>query len=188
MSVARTGQTSAERLMQYWQYWQYFYDTQAADGCQGGCLVVKLGAEIADLSEAMRVTTKAGTTAIIDRLERMIADGIADGSVSVGDGPRETAETLYNLWLGRACWRRSTAALNNSTAPWQPRASSCTSDQPHVASQFTCCSSTGSNVSIAAESTVATSIVRATASASSRRRASRWCSSASSAACWSSEP
>ncbi|MEV4601094.1 TetR/AcrR family transcriptional regulator [Amycolatopsis sp. NPDC049253] len=95
--VADTAKTSGEHLM---QYWQYFYDTQAADNCQGGCLVVKLGAEIADLSEAMRVTTKAGTTAIVDRLERMITDGVADGSVSVDDSPRATAESLYDLWLG----------------------------------------------------------------------------------------
>ncbi|GAA1183435.1 TetR/AcrR family transcriptional regulator [Pseudonocardia alaniniphila] len=95
--VAHTEKSSAEHLM---RYWQYFYDTQVKDDCQGGCLVVKLGAEIADLSEAMRVTTKAGTAAIVDRLERMIVDGIADGSVSVDDSPRATAEALYDLWLG----------------------------------------------------------------------------------------
>jgi TetR/AcrR family transcriptional repressor of nem operon len=95
--VADTEETSAEHLM---RYWQNFYDTQVKDDCQGGCLVVKLGAEIADLSEAMRVTTKAGTTAIVERLEQMIADGIADGSVSVDDSPRVTAESLYELWLG----------------------------------------------------------------------------------------
>jgi TetR/AcrR family transcriptional repressor of nem operon len=95
--VARTEQTSAEHLL---RYWQFFHDTQAADNCQGGCLVVKLGSEIADLSEAIRATTKAGTAAIVDRLEKMIADGVADGSVSVYDTPRATAEALYDLWLG----------------------------------------------------------------------------------------
>jgi len=95
--VAETDKSSAEHLM---SYWQYFHDTQVADDCQGGCLVVKLGAEIADLSEAMRAATKAGTAAIVDRLERMIADGVADGSVSVDRGPRATAEALYDLWLG----------------------------------------------------------------------------------------
>ncbi|MEV7046065.1 hypothetical protein [Amycolatopsis sp. NPDC051061] len=34
------------------------------------------------------------------RLERMIADGVADGSLSVDDTPRATAEVLYDLWLG----------------------------------------------------------------------------------------
>ncbi|MFE3829424.1 TetR/AcrR family transcriptional regulator [Streptomyces sp. NPDC059092] len=95
--VADQGKSSAEHLM---GYWQNFHDTQAVDGCQGGCLVVKLGAEVADLSEAMRVATKSGTTAIVDRLERMITDGIADGTVSVDDSPRTTAEALYNMWLG----------------------------------------------------------------------------------------
>ncbi|CDR07447.1 TetR/AcrR family transcriptional regulator [Streptomyces iranensis] len=95
--VADKGKSSAEHLM---RYWQKFYDTQAVDDCQGGCLVVKLGAEVADLSEVMRVATKVGTAAIVDRLEQMIADGVADGSVSVDDSPRATAEALYSLWLG----------------------------------------------------------------------------------------
>ncbi|MFL4901662.1 TetR/AcrR family transcriptional regulator [Streptomyces sp. MMS24-I2-30] len=95
--VADKGKSSAEHLM---SYWQRFYDTQAADDCQGGCLVVKLGAEVADLSEVMRVATKVGTTAIVDRLELMIAEGIADGSVYVDESPRTTAEALYDLWLG----------------------------------------------------------------------------------------
>jgi TetR/AcrR family transcriptional repressor of nem operon len=95
--VADKGKSSAEHLM---RYWQNFYDTQVVDDCQGGCLVVKLGAEIADLSEVMRVATKVGTAAIVDRLEQMITDGIADESVSVDGSPRTTAEALYNLWLG----------------------------------------------------------------------------------------
>jgi TetR/AcrR family transcriptional regulator, transcriptional repressor for nem operon len=95
--VADTEKNSAEHLM---EFWQKFYDNQVKDDCQGGCLVVKVGAEIADLSEAMRMATKAGTTAVVDRLERMIAAGVADGSVSIDDSPRVTAESLYELWLG----------------------------------------------------------------------------------------
>jgi TetR/AcrR family transcriptional repressor of nem operon len=95
--VADTGASAADQLM---QYWQYFYDTQTADNCQGGCLVVKLGAEISDLSESMRIATQAGTTEIVNRIERMIANGVADGSVSVDDSPRTTAEALYDLWIG----------------------------------------------------------------------------------------
>ncbi|MCI3246458.1 MULTISPECIES: TetR/AcrR family transcriptional regulator [Streptomyces] len=95
--VADTGASAADQLM---QYWQYFYDTQTADNCQGRCLVVKLGAEISDLSESMRIATQAGTTEIVNRIERMIANGVADGSVSVDDSPRTTAEALYDLWIG----------------------------------------------------------------------------------------
>lgn len=95
--VADKSKNAAAHLM---SYWEKFYDTQAADDCQGRCLVVKIGAEVADLSEVMRAAAKAGTTAIVDRLDRMIGNGIADGSVSVEQSPRTTAETLYDLWLG----------------------------------------------------------------------------------------
>jgi TetR/AcrR family transcriptional regulator, transcriptional repressor for nem operon len=95
--VADTDKSSAEHLM---RYWQNFYETQIVDDCQGRCLVVKLGAEVSDLSETMRVAMKVGTTAIVDRVEQMIISGIVDGSVSVDASPRATAETLYNAWLG----------------------------------------------------------------------------------------
>jgi TetR/AcrR family transcriptional repressor of nem operon len=95
--VADNDRSSAEHLM---QYWRTFYDTQVVDNCQGRCLVVKLGAEVSDLSEAMRIVLKVGTTAIVDRLEQMIVSGLADGSVSVEASPRETAEALYDAWLG----------------------------------------------------------------------------------------
>jgi TetR/AcrR family transcriptional repressor of nem operon len=88
---------AAQRLMSYWDGWR---QTQSADDCQGRCLAVKLGAEVADLSDPMRLALKRGTTAIVDRLERAIRGGIADGSLSVGMGPRQLAEALYDLWLG----------------------------------------------------------------------------------------
>jgi TetR/AcrR family transcriptional repressor of nem operon len=97
--VAQADKTSAQHLA---EYWQFFYDAQIVNGCQGECLVVKLGAEIADLSEAMRVTTKSGTTKIVSRIAQMIAAGVVDGSVSIdlGGDPHQTAQELYDLWLG----------------------------------------------------------------------------------------
>jgi TetR/AcrR family transcriptional regulator, transcriptional repressor for nem operon len=94
---AEADKSSAERLM---RYWQNFHDTQSADECQGRCLAVKLGAEVSDLSELMRMVLKEGTTGIVDRLEQMIIRGLADGSLSVNAGPRLTAEALYDTWLG----------------------------------------------------------------------------------------
>ncbi|MEU8706319.1 TetR/AcrR family transcriptional regulator [Streptomyces sp. NPDC048565] len=96
-TLAEPGLTTAERLMNYWQNWR---DTQSVDECQGKCLAVKLGAEVSDLSEAMRLALKEGTTAVIDRLERTITAGLKDGSVAVDGTPRETAQVLYNMWLG----------------------------------------------------------------------------------------
>lgn len=89
--------TASERLQ---QYWQEFHDMQSFDHCQGKCLVVKLGAEVSDLSEPMRLALIEGTDAVVSRIEQMILDGLSDGSVSVDGEPREVAHGLYDGWVG----------------------------------------------------------------------------------------
>ncbi|WP_240140219.1 TetR/AcrR family transcriptional regulator [Streptomyces sp. MUM 178J] len=96
-TLARSGQSAAERLMAYWQQWR---ETQSVEECQGKCLAVKLGAEVADLSESMRLTLKEGTSTIVDRIERTIASGLEDGSLSVDGDPHDVAQALYDMWLG----------------------------------------------------------------------------------------
>ncbi|MFH8399848.1 TetR/AcrR family transcriptional regulator [Streptomyces anulatus] len=95
--LGEPGQTSAERLTHYWQNWR---ETQSIDECQGKCLAVKLGAEVSDLSEAMRLALKEGTTAIVERLERTISAGVEDGSLTIDASARDTAQALYDMWLG----------------------------------------------------------------------------------------
>ncbi|WP_405610465.1 TetR/AcrR family transcriptional regulator [Streptomyces sp. NBC_01508] len=118
-TLAEPGLTSAQRLMNYWQNWR---ETQGVDECQGKCLVVKLGAEVSDLSETMRLALKEGTTAAVDRLERTIAAGRKDGSLTVDttDGdPRATAQILYDMWLGAsivAKIHRDISHLDTTTA------------------------------------------------------------------------
>lgn len=112
--LAAPGQTTAERLMNYWQNW---HDTQSLDECQGKCLAVKLGAEVSDLSETMRLALKEGTTAIIDRLEQAITAGLDDGTIDIDGTPRDTAEVLYDMWLGasvRAKIHRDVNPLNTT--------------------------------------------------------------------------
>ncbi|MGW4205196.1 TetR/AcrR family transcriptional regulator [Streptomyces sp. NPDC004726] len=114
--LAEPGRTSAERLMNYWRHWR---ETQGLDDFQGGCLAVKLGAEVADLSESMRLALKDGTTAIVDRLERAVIAGLEDDSLTVDDDPRATAQVLYDLWLGAAVMakiHRDTVPLDTATA------------------------------------------------------------------------
>jgi TetR/AcrR family transcriptional regulator, transcriptional repressor for nem operon len=94
---ARTEMTAAARLMAYWEHW---LDVQSLDDCQGRCLAVKLGAEVSDLSEPMRLALKEGTHAIIARVRTMIDAGLADGSLSVDGESQSTAQSLYSLWLG----------------------------------------------------------------------------------------
>jgi len=87
----------AQRILNYWQHWQ---ETQSYLDYQGKCLAVKLGAEVADLSEAMRLALDRGTSAVIDRLEQAVAAGVSEGSLTIDDNPRDVARGLYQLWLG----------------------------------------------------------------------------------------
>ncbi len=96
-ALCSPGLTMAQRLMAYWQHWQ---ETQSFFDCQGKCLAVKLGAEVADLSEAMRLALKRGTTGIVTRLSAAIEAGVAEGSLSIDGDPGCTAQSLYQLWLG----------------------------------------------------------------------------------------
>ncbi|OJZ74237.1 TetR family transcriptional regulator [Mycobacterium paraffinicum] len=95
--IATPGASPAQQLM---TYWQQFYDKQTVDECQGRCLVVKLAAEVSDLSEPMRLILQQGTAGILERLERMLAAGIEDGSVSLDVTPAVAANTLYSAWIG----------------------------------------------------------------------------------------
>ena len=61
---------------------------------------MKLGAEVADLSEPMRAALQRGTTGITDRLARALDAGVSDGSVTIQDPPDAVARRLYQLWLG----------------------------------------------------------------------------------------
>ena len=98
--MADRSKNGAERTM---EYWQWFYDVQTLDDCQGQCLVVKLAAEVSDLSEAMRLELQEGTSRIIDHIETLIVGGIEDGSISadaVDASERDLAQSLYDSWLG----------------------------------------------------------------------------------------
>lgn len=101
VTLQAPGLTMAQRLMAYFRAWQ---QTQSFFDCQGKCLAVKMAAEVADLSEPMRLAIKRGTTGIVDRLARAIAAGVAEGSLALdGDadkGAEKTARSLYQLWLG----------------------------------------------------------------------------------------
>lgn len=95
--LAKPGLTGAERLMLYFANWQ---ENQGAVDCQGRCLAVKLGAEVSDLSEPMRLALKGGTNGIIGRMQIMIEAGLTDGSLRTQANAADLASTLYFQWLG----------------------------------------------------------------------------------------
>jgi TetR/AcrR family transcriptional repressor of nem operon len=91
------GLTMAARLDNYWHDWQH---NQSFLDCQGKCLAVKLAAEVADLSDAMRRAMERGTSAIVGRLARALDAGVAEGTMSIDGDPLDVAANLYQLWLG----------------------------------------------------------------------------------------
>ena len=88
---------AAQRLMAYWTHW---LETQMDDTPTSKCLVVKLGAEVCDLSESMRTELLSGTDRIIKRLTDCIEEGIADTSLKPEADAKATAQALYQMWLG----------------------------------------------------------------------------------------
>ena len=96
-TLCKPGLTMAARLVMYWQQWQ---DNQSFFDCQGKCLAVKLGAEVADLSESMRSVLKRGTSSVVSRIAGAIKAGVAEGSLSISQDPEAVAQSLYQLWLG----------------------------------------------------------------------------------------
>ncbi|MDX1299113.1 MAG: TetR/AcrR family transcriptional regulator [Pseudomonas sp.] len=112
---AVTGNTARERLMGYWQKW---LDSYCEPCDEQKCLVVKLSAEVADLSESMRLTLRDGADQIIVRIADCIAQGQRDGSLPQGDAYR-TATALYQLWLGASLLsklHRNSRSLENAMA------------------------------------------------------------------------
>ncbi|MGO1071577.1 TetR/AcrR family transcriptional regulator [Lysobacter sp. CA199] len=113
--LAQPG-TAAQRLLAYFHFW---LDSQTGDEAQSRCLVVKLGAEVCDLSESMRAALSRGTGCITERLARCIDAGRVDGSVAAATEPRAAAMSLYQSWLGASLLAKIThdrAPLDNVLA------------------------------------------------------------------------
>jgi len=90
------GDNGYQRLMRYWHGW---LSTQSDSCTTQKCLVVKLSAEVADLSEPMRLALLAGAKKIIVKLADIIEQGISDQSIMT-QSASSCAQTLYYLWLG----------------------------------------------------------------------------------------
>lgn len=86
-------------LMNYWQSWLITDGDGVAKGYQ--CLAVKLGAEVSDLSQAMRAVLDQGTTEVIRRLaEHLELMAQQKSFTPPSEGIAELASSLYQLWLG----------------------------------------------------------------------------------------
>ncbi len=91
------GSSNSSRLLKFFQTW---LDTQSSDATTDKCLIVKLSAEVTDLSEAMRITLKNGTDSVIARLTNCVQEGIRKGEFPANlDANTVTAE-IYYMWVG----------------------------------------------------------------------------------------
>ena len=94
----REGQAKASDCLG--AYFAHWVETQGADVPQQKCLVVKLGPEVCDLSEDMRVVLDRGTVRIVALIARCIERGTEDESIDASCDPTILAQALYQLWLG----------------------------------------------------------------------------------------
>jgi TetR/AcrR family transcriptional repressor of nem operon len=108
--LTASGQDWATRILAYFASWRA---SQSFGDCEGKCLAVKLGAEVADMSEPMRLAMKAGTTQIVDRLERAVIGAANDGSSPFTGEARPAAEALYQLWMGASVMAKVNRSLDS---------------------------------------------------------------------------
>lgn len=97
VALRQPGITMAERVISFFQDWQ---QNQASFDCQGKCLAVKMAAEVADMSEPMRLAIQRGNAGIVSRLASALEHGAAEGSLHCEGDADTTAHSLYQLWLG----------------------------------------------------------------------------------------
>lgn len=93
----RPGLKGAQRLLTYFERWA---ETQRGDDAAEYCLIVKLSAEVADLSEAMRARMLSATDAVLRELAGHVSAGQADGSIGNPQDAAALAQWLYEAWLG----------------------------------------------------------------------------------------
>ncbi|PSU26454.1 TetR family transcriptional regulator [Photobacterium phosphoreum] len=105
--VKGTG-TGFDRLTDYFSRW-LIIDNGICNANK--CVVVKLSAEVSDLSEPMREALKNGAYSIVNLIALCIDDGIKDGSITVKDS-QLAAQTLYQLWLGASLFYKISQDLN----------------------------------------------------------------------------
>ena len=85
-----------QRLMSYFEEMVKVED----DVCNANkCLLVKLSAEVSDLSESMRLALRQGADKTIQAIADCLNTGIQDGSIPNGDSAL-LARQIYYLWNG----------------------------------------------------------------------------------------
>lgn len=99
-SSSATQQSAYSKLINYFSLW--INDPLTNYGWAEICLVVKLAAEVSDLSEDMRLIMAQGVERLIENISQLILLGKLDQSISVQGDAVINAQVIYQMWLGAA--------------------------------------------------------------------------------------
>ncbi|MFW2173154.1 TetR/AcrR family transcriptional regulator [Acinetobacter guillouiae] len=94
------NQTPLQKILSYFKVW--IEDENIGEGWAEKCLIVKLAAEVADLSEDMRLIMDTGVQHLLNQITYLIKQGKLDGSITVVTEPKVAAQVIYQMWLGAA--------------------------------------------------------------------------------------
>lgn len=107
---------SAQKLFSYLDFWRLSHvKGQVGDKC----LIVKLAAEVSDISERMRRIMETGTAAVITHLSQVIKAGQQDKSIHSSLPAHKLASSLYQLWLGATLMTKITHSSHPLDEAWQ---------------------------------------------------------------------
>ncbi|WP_296243297.1 MULTISPECIES: TetR/AcrR family transcriptional regulator [unclassified Psychrobacter] len=116
--IAAIDSHAQQKIYNYFQNW---YDTQQ-NGCDHEkCLVVKLSAEVADLSEPMRKALYAGYQQTINWIAEQIKAGWTDGSIPQPENiaAESMAKRWYFAWLGASLIAKISQTNTPLAEVWQ---------------------------------------------------------------------
>lgn len=88
------------KILDYFRRW--ISDENLPNGWAESCLIIKLAAEVTDLSESMRLILQEGVISIIKEITQLIEQGIEDNSIVTQGDSEAVAQTIYQIWVGAA--------------------------------------------------------------------------------------
>jgi TetR/AcrR family transcriptional repressor of nem operon len=109
-SLAHPDMDARSRVFIYFERWR---TKQLSPIPEDRCLVVKLSAEVADLSVDMSNILEKVVSDVVAHLARALEQGADDGTIASLEDPRASAEMLYYMWLGASL----VASISHSDAP-----------------------------------------------------------------------
>ena len=110
LSITNPTLDARARFFAYFEDW---YQKQTSPDPEDRCLVVKLSAEVADLSADMSKILQKGVATIVARLTHTLEEGIEESTIGPIKDPGALAEAIYHQWLGASL----VANLSHNAAP-----------------------------------------------------------------------